>query len=207
MGTAARKCPWNWPRVKRREKGIRKSFEHGSRDGRTAASHAADQPAEEPVAVADDGFRFACPAEQGRGLCPELHAAGGGGRAERFHCRRGDAIAGVTEHTHLLPIVEQIETDQGRRPEQMLVDGHYATGQNIDAFENSGTDLISPLPVVDGMSANPALRADPTQAVPETEWPNLLRGIRITRSSTSLVSYTTRNRTCTTALKASRCPT
>jgi transposase len=86
-----------------------------------------------------------------------------------------DVIAGVTEHTHLLCVVEQIETDHGRRPEQMLVDGHYATGQNIDAFENSGTDLISPLPVVDGMSANPALRADPTQAVPAAEWPNLPR--------------------------------
>jgi transposase len=86
-----------------------------------------------------------------------------------------DVIAGVTEHTHLLPIVVQIEADYGQRPKQMLADGHFATGQNIDAFENSGTELISPLPVADAMSANPALRADPTQAVPEAEWPNLPR--------------------------------
>ena len=86
-----------------------------------------------------------------------------------------DVIAGVTEHTHAQPIVQQIETDLGKRPEQLLADGHFATGQNIAAFENSGTELISPLPVAAPASANPALRADHTQAVPEAEWPNLPR--------------------------------
>ena len=86
-----------------------------------------------------------------------------------------NVIAGVTEHTHLLPIVEQIEADFGKRPEQMLADGHFATGQNIASFENSETELISPLPAVDTTRPNPALRADPTQAVPEAEWPNLPR--------------------------------
>ena len=86
-----------------------------------------------------------------------------------------DVIAGVTEHTHLPPIVAQIEADYGQRPNQMLADGHFATGQNIAAFENSGTELISPLPVAAALSANPAVRADPTQAVPEAEWPNLPR--------------------------------
>ena len=86
-----------------------------------------------------------------------------------------NVIAGVTEHTQLLPIIEQIETDFGKRPEQSLNDGVYATGQNISALENSGTELISPLPAVDTTRVNPALRADPTQAVPEAEWKNLPR--------------------------------
>jgi transposase len=100
-----------------------------------------------------------------------------------------DVIAGVTEHTHAMPMVEQIETDLGQRPDQMLGDPHFATGQNIAAFENSGTELISPLPAADSKRANPALRDDLTQPVPEAEWPNLPRNPQHKKLDKSCFQY------------------
>lgn len=84
-----------------------------------------------------------------------------------------DVINQATEHTETVSIVDQITADFGERPAQLLADGHHATGQNIAAFENSGTELVSPLPVPPAPPANPALRADPTQPVPATEWDQL----------------------------------
>lgn len=100
-----------------------------------------------------------------------------------------DVIAGVTEHTHAQPIVEQIEADFGKRPEQLLGDGHFATGQNIAAFENSGTEFISPLPAADSTHVNPSVRADITQPVPESEWPNLPRNPQHKKLDKSCFQY------------------
>lgn len=84
-----------------------------------------------------------------------------------------DVINSVIEHTQTVSIVDQVEKDLGVRPEAILADGHHATGQNIVAFEGTGTDLVSPLPQTDQKTANPAVRSDPKVAVPESEWPNL----------------------------------
>lgn len=84
-----------------------------------------------------------------------------------------EVINGVTEHTKTASIVDQVEADFGVRPEAILADGHHATGQNIATFENSPTELISPLPEASSETPNPAIRPDPTVPVPESEWPNL----------------------------------
>lgn len=86
-----------------------------------------------------------------------------------------DVINTPTEHTETMSIVDQIQADFGQRPEQLLADGHHATGQNIAAFENSGTELVSPLPEPPAAASNPAVRADPTQPVPASEWDRLPR--------------------------------
>jgi transposase len=84
-----------------------------------------------------------------------------------------EVIASVTEHTELVAIVDQVEENFGIRPEVVLGDGHQATGQNITAFENTETELISPLPVAKTPAKNPAVRPDPKVPVAETERPNL----------------------------------
>jgi transposase len=84
-------------------------------------------------------------------------------------------IAEVNEHSHAVTTVEQISTDFGEMPERMLTDGLNSTGQNIAAFENLPTQLISPLPEAEPQGPNPAIRPDPTQPVPEAQWPQLPR--------------------------------
>lgn len=84
-----------------------------------------------------------------------------------------DVIDLVTEHTELQKAVDQVEADFGERPESVLSDGHFATGPNIAAFENTQTELISPLPDAPNAAANPAIRPDPKVPVAESEWPNL----------------------------------
>lgn len=84
-----------------------------------------------------------------------------------------DVINSVTESTETQQIVDQVEADFGERPEALLADGHHATGPNLAAFENTATKLISPLPEVAAAADNPAIRPDPTVAVPESEWSKL----------------------------------
>jgi hypothetical protein len=84
-----------------------------------------------------------------------------------------DVLSSVTESTEVVSIVEQVKENFGIRPDALLGDGHQATGQNIAAFENSGTELVSPLPIATAPAQNPAVRLDPKVAVPESEWTNL----------------------------------
>jgi transposase len=113
----------------------------------------------------------------------------------------GDFIVAVsvinapTEHTETLATVEQVAEDFGQRPEQALADCHHATGQNIAAFENSGTELISPLPTTPRKSdvLNPALRPDPTQPVPEEQWDKLPRNSQYKKLDKSCFVYDAEN--------------
>jgi len=84
-----------------------------------------------------------------------------------------DVIDSAVEHTELQTAVDQIEQDFGERPEAVMADGHFATAANIVAFEGTGTELISPLAVTSPAASNPAIRPDPTVAVPEQEWSQL----------------------------------
>lgn len=84
-----------------------------------------------------------------------------------------DVINSVTEHTEVVSIVDQVEENFGVRPEALLGDGHQATGQNITAFENSGTELVSPLPMAQASPSNPAIRPDSKVPVAESERSNL----------------------------------
>lgn len=84
-----------------------------------------------------------------------------------------DVIDSVTEHTEIMKAVDQIEADFGERPAAVLGDTHFATGHNIVAFENTATELISPLPESPASADNPAIRPDPTIPVPASDWSKL----------------------------------
>ncbi len=61
----------------------------------------------------------------------------------------------------------------GQRPETVLSDGLNATGPNIVELEKRGVEFLSPLATPEPAAGNPAVRVDPRQPVPETEWPKL----------------------------------
>lgn len=84
-----------------------------------------------------------------------------------------DVLGEANEHPALVGTLEQIQADFGVSVSTLLTDGLNSTGQNIAALEGLNTELCSPAsePAVSG--PNPAERSDPTQPVPETEWPQL----------------------------------
>lgn len=84
-----------------------------------------------------------------------------------------DVLNVINEDGHLIPSVSSVEkTFELNEPLTVLTDSLNGTGANIAACEERGINLISPCPVSDP-GANPALRADPTQPVPESEWDRL----------------------------------
>lgn len=83
-----------------------------------------------------------------------------------------DVLDVVNEDGHLVPAVEEVQKQFGLpTPPEVLTDGLNGTGANLAACEERGISLISPCPTPD--PANPALRADPTQPVPEADWDRL----------------------------------
>lgn len=83
-----------------------------------------------------------------------------------------DVLNVVNEDGHLVRAVEEVQHQFGLpSPPEVLTDGLNGTGANLAACEERGISLISPCPTPD--PANPALRADPTQPVPEADWDRL----------------------------------
>lgn len=82
-----------------------------------------------------------------------------------------DVLNVINEDGHLIPQVKQVERDLGVKVQEVLTDGLNGTGANLAACEALGLSLISPCTLPD--PTNPALRDDPTQPVPESEWERL----------------------------------
>lgn len=81
-----------------------------------------------------------------------------------------DVIVG-NEQDALLPTVDRIAESYGQKPENVLADGVYPTGPNIEGMEARGIEFFSHVPAP--AENNPAIRPAPTQPVPESEWDNL----------------------------------
>lgn len=87
-----------------------------------------------------------------------------------------DVVAMTNEETHLLGQLESVQTGFGLEslPPSVLADGAMCTGPNLAALAERGVTLYSPMTMD---ATNPALRADPSQPVPEADWPRLpMRG-------------------------------
>jgi transposase len=80
-----------------------------------------------------------------------------------------DVIVG-NEQDALLSTVDRIAEDFGT-PENVLADGAYPTGTNIEGMQQRGVAFFSHVPTPAG--ENPAVRPDPTQPVPEEQWDRL----------------------------------
>jgi hypothetical protein len=84
-----------------------------------------------------------------------------------------DVLDKVNEDSHLIEAVEDVQQQFGlASPPDVLTDGLNGTGANLAACAERGINIYSPCAVPDP-ATNPALRADPTQPVAESDWDRL----------------------------------
>jgi transposase len=84
-----------------------------------------------------------------------------------------DVLNVVNEDGHLLPVVEEVQRQFDlATPPAVLTDGLNGTAANLAGCEARGIVIYSPCDVPDP-ATNPALRDDPTQPVPESDWGRL----------------------------------
>jgi transposase len=86
-----------------------------------------------------------------------------------------EVIGEVNEACQALPSVERIKETFGQQPERFLTDAGNNNGLVQHAMEERGIEFFAPAQSNQPQPGNPALRADPTQPVPEAEWPALPR--------------------------------
>jgi transposase len=86
-----------------------------------------------------------------------------------------DVLSEVNETPALMPGVERIEEMLGERPEKLLTDAGNNSGAVLQALEEKGIEAYAPAEFSGPQPGNPACRDDPTQPVPEAEWPALPR--------------------------------
>jgi transposase len=86
-----------------------------------------------------------------------------------------EVLAQVNETSEAVPSVDRIAENLGEKPERFLTDAGNISGAVQQAMEERGIEFYAPVESNQPQPGNPALRADPTQPVPESEWPNLPR--------------------------------
>jgi transposase len=89
-----------------------------------------------------------------------------------------DVLAEVNESSALLPGLQRVEEMCGQRPEKLLTDAGNNSGQILEPLEEQGIEVYVPVEANQPLPGNPAFRDDPTQPVPEEEWPKLPRNGR-----------------------------
>ena len=84
---------------------------------------------------------------------------------------QADVIAMTDEDKQLVGALEELQQSFGLEapPGEVLSDGMMATGENLSDLAERHVTLYSPIPTKDP-AQNPALRDDPTQPVPESDW-------------------------------------
>jgi transposase len=86
-----------------------------------------------------------------------------------------DVLPEVNETPALLPGVERIEEMLGALPEKLLTDAGNNSGGVLQGLEDKGIEAYAPVEFSGPQPGNPACRDDPTQPVPEANWPALPR--------------------------------
>ncbi len=81
----------------------------------------------------------------------------------------------VNESPAFVPGLRRVEESLGERPEKALTDAGNNSGAVLEALEQLGIDAYAPAESNQPQPGNPACREDPTQPVPEEQWPNLPR--------------------------------
>ena len=100
-----------------------------------------------------------------------------------------EVIPGNDEAGSTATLVDQIQSDYERKPQEVLADALFSTGATLQALEGRGIDAY--IPVETGVSTgnNPAVRDDPTKPVPQEQWPQLPRSPQSKRLDRSAFIY------------------
>lgn len=86
-----------------------------------------------------------------------------------------DVLSEVNETPALLSGIERITEMLGEQPEKLLTDAGNNSGAVLQALEEKGIEAYAPVEFSEPQTGNPARRDDPTQPVPEAQWPALPR--------------------------------
>jgi hypothetical protein len=86
-----------------------------------------------------------------------------------------DVIPGPNEHAELLPSVDRIEENFGRKPGSVAADKAFGTGPNLEGMELREVEFYTPVESSAPQEGSPAKREDPRRPVPEGDWPKLPR--------------------------------
>jgi transposase len=72
-----------------------------------------------------------------------------------------DVLASTAEQSLAVALVDDIAETCGQRPQALLGDGVYPTGENLQELDRRNVQLCSPLPAQHASPDNPAIREDP----------------------------------------------
>jgi len=86
-----------------------------------------------------------------------------------------DVLPGVNESPAAAASVDRIEENFGSKPEKFLTDGGNNAGQVMSQMEERGVEFYAPVESNQPQPGDPAYREDPSQPVPESEWPKMKR--------------------------------
>jgi transposase len=86
-----------------------------------------------------------------------------------------DVLDEVNETAAAAEAVDRIEETFGQKPDKFLTDAGNNSGSVMQQMEERGVEFYAPVESNQPSDGNSAKRDDPTQAVPESEWPNLKR--------------------------------
>jgi transposase len=84
-----------------------------------------------------------------------------------------DIAEGGDEAGVVAAALEDTEAALGQKPDKLLCDSNFASGENLSALEDEGVDMLSPSPLAD--PNNPARRADPTEPIEPEQLEALLK--------------------------------
>jgi transposase len=86
-----------------------------------------------------------------------------------------DVLPDSDEGRATLPTLDRIGAVHGSLPGELLADSKHGSGANLAGLADRGVAALIPLEGRHDRPDNPAHRPDPTQPVPEAQWPRLPR--------------------------------
>jgi len=89
-----------------------------------------------------------------------------------------EVLPGGEDPHQAVETVDRIEEAFGQKPEQMLADSAYNSGQTLAGLTDRKVEAFIPAKQRPDTAGNPAVREDPTQPVPESEWDKLPRNCK-----------------------------
>jgi len=89
-----------------------------------------------------------------------------------------EVLPGGEDPYQAVETVDRIEEAFEQKPEQMLADSAYDSGQTLAGLDDRKVEAFIPLSQRPAASDNPAVRDDPTQPVAECDWDKLPRNCK-----------------------------
>ena len=89
-----------------------------------------------------------------------------------------EVLPGGEDPQQAVETVDRIEEAFGQKPEQMLADSAYDSGQTLADLDKRKVEAFIPFKQRPSAVGNPAVRDDPTQPVAEADWDKLPRNCK-----------------------------